>query len=67
MNIEIVSRFFEHVIFVHGDDVLEPEFFSCFGSDFEGADNLTAVHPIEKMAVVYEEAGADAPLGTEAH
>ena len=67
MNVEIFRFFLERIVFVHSDDVLETEFFCCFSSDSEGADNLAAVHAIEEMAVVDEEAGADAAFGAEAH
>ena len=67
MNSKTFRGFLERVVFVHSDDVLEPEFFRCLGSDFEGADNLTAVHSVEEVAVVDEKAGPGATLGAQAH
>ncbi len=62
MNVETFCGFLERIVFVHGDDVLKTELFRRFRSDFQGADDLTAVHAIEEMAVVDEEAGADPRL-----
>ena len=67
MNIEIINGFLDRIIFIHGDDVLKPEFFRYISANFQGTDNLTTIHTVEEVAIVNKEAGTDAALGAEVH
>jgi hypothetical protein len=53
------SCLFERVVFVYCDCVLEVESFCFFGTNFDGANYLAAVHALEEVAILDRETGAE--------